>query len=90
ALKEAPGSKNLILRYADAAGHPEGEKARGTRAGVREEEFDLVVLSVGMEIPETVRALGRKLGIELDDHGFCRTARFNPLQTSRPGVYAIG
>jgi heterodisulfide reductase subunit A len=37
-----------------------------------------------------VRELGRRLGVELDAHGFCRTALFDPAQTSRPGIYAAG
>ncbi|MEE8187794.1 MAG: FAD-dependent oxidoreductase, partial [Kiloniellales bacterium] len=90
ALKEAPGTKNLILRYADSADDPEGGGATDTGYRIREEEFDLVVLSVGMEISEDVQALGRKLGVQLDDHGFCQTMQFDPLQTSRPGIYAIG
>jgi heterodisulfide reductase subunit A2 len=55
-----------------------------------EREFDLVVLSVGMEISQAVRDLGKSLGIELDDYGFCSTTLFNPLQTSRPGMFAAG
>jgi heterodisulfide reductase subunit A-like polyferredoxin len=58
--------------------------------GILEEEFDLVVLSVGMEISPQVRELGRQLGIELDEYGFCHTALFDPLQTSRPGIYVAG
>ncbi len=57
---------------------------------IRQEEFDLVVLSVGMEISESVRELGRRLGIELDDYGFCHTVQFDPLQTSKPGIYVVG
>jgi hypothetical protein len=57
---------------------------------VVEEEFDMVVLSVGMEVSESVRELGRKLGVELDEYGFCHTVQFQPLQTSRPGIYAVG
>ncbi|MBI5446497.1 MAG: FAD-dependent oxidoreductase [Deltaproteobacteria bacterium] len=55
-----------------------------------EERFDLVVLSVGMEMSPGVRELGERLGIELDDHGFCRTTLFTPLETSRPGIFAAG
>ncbi|MFN2181974.1 MAG: FAD-dependent oxidoreductase, partial [Candidatus Promineifilaceae bacterium] len=55
-----------------------------------EEEFDLVVLSVGMEIAEPVKQLGRRLGIELDQYGFCHTTLFDPLQSSRPGIYVAG
>jgi heterodisulfide reductase subunit A-like polyferredoxin len=55
-----------------------------------EKQFDLVVLSVGMEIAESVRALGKRLGVELDEYGFCHTVQFNPIETSRPGIYAVG
>ncbi|MFQ6057592.1 MAG: FAD-dependent oxidoreductase [Anaerolineae bacterium] len=79
AVKENPKSHNLIVRYVREQGAP-----------ITEEEFDLVVLSVGMEISDSVRKLARDLGIELDDYGFCHTVRFDPVQTSRPGIYAIG
>ena len=80
-VREEPTTHNLILRYVDkqAAGSP-----------IVEEEFDLLVLSVGMEIPEEVRELGRRMGIALDEYGFCRTSPFDPLQTSRPGIFAVG
>jgi heterodisulfide reductase subunit A-like polyferredoxin len=55
-----------------------------------EEQFDLVVLSVGMEISESVRALGKRLGVELDEYGFCHMVQFNPIETSRSGLYAVG
>jgi len=58
--------------------------------GIIEEDFDLVVLSVGMEISASVKELGRNLGIELDEYGFCHTTLFDPLQTSRDGVYVAG
>jgi heterodisulfide reductase subunit A2 len=61
-----------------------------SETGKREERFDMVVLSVGMEISEPVREMGRRLGIELDEHGFCQTIQFDPLETNRPGIYAVG
>ena len=79
-VREDPATKNLQLRYWDRA---------GARTMI-EEEFDMVVLSVGMEIAPEVRELGRRLGVELDDYGFCRTVQFDPLQTSRPGIFAAG
>lgn len=79
-VREDPATKNLVLRYWDRAGGTE----------MLEQQFDMVVLSVGMEIAPEVRELGRKLGVELDDYGFCRTAQFDPLATSRPGVFAAG
>ena len=64
--------------------------AQNACLGIAEEQFDLVVLSVGMEISESVRALGKRLGVELDEYGFCHTVQFNPIETSRPGIYAVG
>jgi heterodisulfide reductase subunit A-like polyferredoxin len=78
ALHEDPQSRNLLLRYQDESG------------ALHREEFDLVVLSVGMEISPAVRDLGHRLGVELDEYGFCHTVQFNPLETSRPGIYAVG
>jgi heterodisulfide reductase subunit A-like polyferredoxin len=80
-LREDPKTGNLIVRYAA----PYEGKPKPI-----EREFDLVVLSVGMEISESVRQLGRTLGVELDDYGFCHTTLFDPLQTSRPGIFAAG
>ena len=90
-LKEDPTTGDLIIRFARGL----NETGDPTRTAIQqveyvEEKFDLAVLSVGMEISESVRELGAKLGIELDDYGFCHTALFDPLQTSRPGIYAAG
>ncbi len=86
AVREDPASGNLIVRYAtDGAQH-----GAASRNMLLKEEFHLVVLSVGMEMSDSVQELGRRLGIELDECGFCRTSLFSPLETSRPGVYAIG
>lgn len=77
-LQEEPATQDLILRYQDEDGQ------------LRSERFGLAVLSVGMEISAEVRSLGQRLGIELDDYGFCHTVQFNPVETSRPGIYAVG
>jgi len=77
-LREEPQTHHLVVRY-----QPEAD-------AMREDQFDLVVLSVGMEVSPQVRELGRRLGVELDPYGFCRTAFFDPVQTSRPGIYAVG
>jgi len=85
AIKEDSESNNLIVRYYKDEG-----SGNGHQIPMMEENFDLVVLSVGMEISESVKQLGRELSVELDEYGFCHTALFNPLETSRPGIYAIG
>lgn len=77
-LQEDPGTHDLILTAADERGRPVQER------------FDLVVLSVGMEVSESARKLAQRLGVELDKDGFCRTASINPLETSLPGTFAVG
>ena len=54
------------------------------------EEFDLLVLSHGMEISNETVELAKRLGIELDHYNFARTTSFAPVATSRPGIYACG
>jgi heterodisulfide reductase subunit A len=56
----------------------------------KEEEFDLVVLSTGFEPPDDARKYAEILGIELNEYGFCKTDPFNPLETSRPGIFVAG
>ncbi|MFH1625424.1 MAG: CoB--CoM heterodisulfide reductase iron-sulfur subunit A family protein [Pseudomonadota bacterium] len=75
---EMPRSKNLRVTYIDEQGKSV------------EEEFDLIVLSGGLTPSEGAKALGTKLGVELDQYGFCRTSQFSPLSTSRPGIFVSG
>jgi heterodisulfide reductase subunit A len=76
--RELPDSGNLVVRYATPAD------------GVREEEFEMVVLSVGLNPPADNRELAGRLGIELDGHGFAKSPRSNPMATSRPGIFVSG
>jgi heterodisulfide reductase subunit A len=78
AVKEDPLTHDLILRYPDEEGR------------MREDRFDLVVLSLGSRPPGGARDLARVLGIDLNPYGFCETDKFNPLETSRPGIYVCG
>jgi heterodisulfide reductase subunit A2 len=57
---------------------------------IEERDFDLVVLSVGMEPGATAQANAKSLGVELNEFGFCATDRLSPLSTSRPGVFVAG
>ncbi|MBS4026960.1 MAG: CoB--CoM heterodisulfide reductase iron-sulfur subunit A family protein [Clostridia bacterium] len=77
-VKEDPENKNITIRYAT------------TDDGVKEEEFHMVVLSVGLNPPADVKGLAAKFGIELNAHGFCKTNPANPMETSRPGIFMSG
>jgi heterodisulfide reductase subunit A len=76
--KELPETKNVTIRYTTF------------EEGVKEEEFDLVVLGVGLNPPADVQNLAVKFGIQLNSHGFCKTNPINPMETTRPGIYASG
>jgi len=54
------------------------------------EQFDLVILAVGFEPPRDVREMAKRLNVDLNKYGFCRTETMSPLRTSRPGIYACG
>ena len=76
--KEIPETKNVTIRYST----PDD--------GVQEEEFDLVVLSVGLNPPPEVSELAQKFGIELNHHNFCKLNPVNPMVTNRPGIFVSG
>jgi heterodisulfide reductase subunit A len=76
--KEDPETKNVSIRYAT------------DDEGVKEEEFDLVVLSIGMNPPADYEGLAATYGIELNAHGFCKTNPVNPMETSRLGIFVSG
>ena len=76
AVAQDPATHNLRLVY-------ETEDGR-----LCKDDFDLVVLSVGME--PASEALAEAVGIELDARGFCHTEPFKPVETTRPGVFVCG
>ncbi len=80
-VHEVRETKDLIVRYEDVVS---GE--------LKEETFDLVVLSSGLIASDRNEKLAKVLNIELDEHGFFKekdplTA---PLQTKVEGVYLCG
>ena len=56
----------------------------------RTEEFDMVVLSTGMQPPKKIKQLAENLGIKLNKHNFCETETFSPVETSREGIFVCG
>jgi len=77
-IDEINETGNLHLKYANEAGE------------MQEEEFDMVVLSVGMQVSESAIHTANLLGIELNKNNFAATNPFTPVETSRPGVFACG
>jgi heterodisulfide reductase subunit A-like polyferredoxin len=77
-IVQMPGTNDVRTRFLDENGQ------------MREQEFDLIVLSVGMEPAASVAECARRMGIELNEHGFCATDRLSPLTTSREGIFVGG
>ena len=73
-----PDSDDLIIKFADQDGN------------MQEEVFDMVVLSVGLQVPASTGELAQRLGVDVDPYRFVEADPFTPVETSRPGVYACG
>ncbi|MBN1899979.1 CoB--CoM heterodisulfide reductase iron-sulfur subunit A family protein, partial [Candidatus Sumerlaeota bacterium] len=71
-------TKNLVLKYE-------------TEDGVLySEEFDMVVLSVGLNPPKSAAKLSEVFGVNLNRHGFSDSPEFHPLETTQEGIYVAG
>jgi heterodisulfide reductase subunit A-like polyferredoxin len=69
---------NLEVQYADESGL------------IKVEEFDMVVLSVGLQPSRDAIELAERLEVELNHYNFAETSSFEPVKTSRDGVYVCG
>ncbi len=73
-----PEKDNLMITYADSGNQ------------IREEEFDMVVLSIGLCAHPSTRELAGRLGLDLNSYGFCDTDPMDLVATSREGIFACG
>jgi heterodisulfide reductase subunit A len=76
-VTEDPLTRNLFVHYVQ----DETPKT---------EEFDMVVLSIGMRPPKDAQELAKNLGIKLNKYNFCETQTFSPMDTSKAGVFVCG
>ncbi|MFW9970185.1 MAG: FAD-dependent oxidoreductase [Candidatus Odinarchaeota archaeon] len=77
-VTEIPETNDLRLRYETEDGK------------VIEEVYNMVVLGVGLNPPNDAKYLADKFGIGLNEFGFAKTDIFNPVQTTKPGIFACG
>jgi heterodisulfide reductase subunit A len=77
-IEPVKGSDDVVIPYVNEKGD------------VVEERFDMAVLSVGLEITSDVADLAKKLGIDLTEGRFSKTGSFNPVRTSREGIFVCG
>jgi len=77
-ITEVPDTGDLRVWYVDDAGT------------IQEEVFSMIVLSVGLQIPESVSDLATRLGVSVNRYRFAETDPFKPVETSRPGIFTCG
>ena len=77
AVTEDPKTNNLKIKYVEN-GEP------------KEEEFNMVVLAVGLRPPADAENLSRIMKFKLNEDGFAHTGVFTPVETSRPGIFVSG
>ncbi|MEE4263732.1 MAG: FAD-dependent oxidoreductase [Desulfobacteraceae bacterium] len=71
-------SGDLSVRYVTETGELESET------------FDMIVLSVGLQTSSETAELAGRLGLEMTDGNFCKTDTFDPVATSKKGIYVCG
>ncbi|UCG03229.1 MAG: CoB--CoM heterodisulfide reductase iron-sulfur subunit A family protein, partial [Candidatus Heimdallarchaeota archaeon] len=54
------------------------------------EEFEMVVLGVGLEAPKNVNELSEIFKIDLNEYNFSAANEFTPVVSSRAGIYVCG
>ena len=75
---DATPDDNLVINYLDESGERKSEV------------FDMVVMSVGMEVSPGAKNMAQTLGVEVNQHDFVNTTPFAPVAASKPGFYACG
>lgn len=76
-VEELP-DQSLLVKYTTEDGQ------------VAAEQFDLVVLSVGLRPSRGSQQLADLLSVQLNHYDFCATETFAPVETSQAGVFVCG
>ncbi len=77
-LLPGPDGKGVRVRYFNEEGK------------VVEEDFDMFVLSVGLEPSADIQKVASILDIDIDKFKFVKTSSFDPVSTNRAGIYVSG
>ncbi len=92
--KEEHGTRFICGRIASVESNPQTNdlliQYNTQNGSVKQEEFDLLVLSVGIEPSSSSMSAARRVGARLESSGFLSVSTFAPINTSRDGVFACG
>jgi heterodisulfide reductase subunit A len=77
-INPGPDGSGVSMRYTTGSGQ------------VVDETFDMLVLSIGLEAPQDAAALAQTFGLRLNKNNFADTTSFEPVRSSREGVFVTG
>ena len=77
-IKEIPETKNLLITYITEDGE------------LLEEEFSMIVLSMGLVPSASAKDLAKTFDIDLNEYGFTKSQEMRPGETSKEGIYVAG
>jgi heterodisulfide reductase subunit A2 len=77
-IEPGPGNTGVTMRYTTEDGQ------------IIDEDFDMAVLSIGMEPAPDSRKLAELFNIDIDPYRFAVTSDINPVLSSRAGVFVTG
>ncbi len=77
-LLKGPDGVGVVMNWTD-------EEGRTT-----EEYFDMVVLAIGLQAPSDAAGLAEKFKIELGEYNFAKTSSFEPVSSTRDGIFVTG
>ncbi|MEW6243426.1 MAG: NAD(P)-binding protein [Bacillota bacterium] len=77
-VEEDRSNQNLRVRFTHEDGHMDTE------------EFDMVVLSVGMRPKADTVELAKRVGLHLDEHNYVLSSGVAAVATSTPGIFVSG
>ena len=77
-VNPVPGTDDLEIRYVTESGE------------LVSEIYNMIVLSVGLETSPEIVGLAQSLGVDLTEGNFCKTSSFDPVLTSKEGIYVCG
>lgn len=77
-IEEDSETKNPILYYESENGE------------FNKEQFDMVVLSVGLDSPSDAKNLAETFNLKLNRYGYNDISEFEPVATARRGVFVAG
>jgi heterodisulfide reductase subunit A len=89
-VRARPHTVEAIIEAGTPSGDLQIRYPSEDEGSFKTEVFDMVVLATGFRVSAEAQELAAKIGIDLNEHNFARTGSFDPVATSKPGIYVCG